>query len=160
MSLQLGISMTDQQVIYSMMRVGRIHPPNRQVLRDISLGFFYGAKIGVLGLNGAGKSTLLRIMAGLDEKHRNIEFRRIVIGEKGKGIGRKAIQKVKHFCFEDLKCHRIWLDVIDTNERAKHLYLSEGFKEEGKLRDCLMANGELKSLIIMSILENEYHTTN
>jgi ATP-binding cassette ChvD family protein len=59
--------MTDQQVIYSMMRVGRIHPPNKQVLRDISLGFFYGAKIGVLGLNGAGKSTLLRIMAGADD---------------------------------------------------------------------------------------------
>jgi ATP-binding cassette ChvD family protein len=58
-----------QQVIYSMVRVGRIHPPNRQVLRDISLGFFYGAKIGVLGLNGAGKSTLLRIMAGVDEDY-------------------------------------------------------------------------------------------
>ena len=55
-----------KQVIYSMMRVGRIHPPNKQVLRDISLGFYYGAKIGVLGLNGAGKSTLLRIMAGVD----------------------------------------------------------------------------------------------
>jgi ATP-binding cassette ChvD family protein len=57
---------SDTQVIYSMMRVGRIHPPNKQVLRDISLGFYYGAKIGVLGLNGAGKSTLLRIMAGVD----------------------------------------------------------------------------------------------
>jgi ATP-binding cassette ChvD family protein len=60
---------SDTQVIYSMMRVGRIHPPNKQVLRDISLGFYYGAKIGVLGLNGAGKSTLLRIMAGLDENY-------------------------------------------------------------------------------------------
>lgn len=59
--------MNDQQVIYSMVRVGRTFPPNRQVLRDISLGFYYGAKIGVLGLNGAGKSTLLRIMAGADD---------------------------------------------------------------------------------------------
>jgi len=57
---------SDTQVIYSMMRVGRIHPPNKQVLRDISLGFYFGAKIGVLGLNGAGKSTLLHIMAGVD----------------------------------------------------------------------------------------------
>ncbi len=57
------------QVIYSMVRVGKIHPPNKQVLRDISLGFFYGAKIGVLGLNGAGKSTLLKIMAGVDEDY-------------------------------------------------------------------------------------------
>jgi len=49
-----------------MSRVGRVHPPNRQVLKDISLGFYYGAKIGVLGLNGSGKSTLLRIIAGVD----------------------------------------------------------------------------------------------
>jgi ATP-binding cassette ChvD family protein len=59
----------DTKIIYSMMRVGRMHPPNKQVLRDISLGFYYGAKIGVLGLNGAGKSTLLRIMAGVDQEY-------------------------------------------------------------------------------------------
>ena len=59
--------MSNEQVIYSMVRVGRMYPPNKQVLRDISLGFFYGAKIGVLGLNGAGKSTLLHIMAGQDD---------------------------------------------------------------------------------------------
>jgi energy-dependent translational throttle protein EttA len=60
--------MTDQQVIFSMTRVSRTFPPgNRPVLRDISLGFYYGAKIGVLGLNGAGKSTLLRIIAGKDQ---------------------------------------------------------------------------------------------
>lgn len=61
--------MNDQQVIYSMMRVGKLYPPNKLVLRDISLGFFYGAKIGVLGLNGAGKSTLLRIMAGVETEY-------------------------------------------------------------------------------------------
>jgi len=54
------------QYIYTMNRVGKIVPPKRVILRDISLSFFPGAKIGVLGLNGAGKSTLLRIMAGID----------------------------------------------------------------------------------------------
>ncbi len=54
------------QYIYTMNRVSKIVPPKRQILRDISLSFFPGAKIGVLGLNGAGKSTLLRIMAGVD----------------------------------------------------------------------------------------------
>ncbi|MFM7432403.1 MAG: ATP-binding cassette domain-containing protein, partial [Gammaproteobacteria bacterium] len=54
------------QYIYTMNRVGKIVPPKRQILRDISLSFFPGAKIGVLGLNGSGKSTLLKIMAGLD----------------------------------------------------------------------------------------------
>jgi sulfate-transporting ATPase len=53
--------------IYSMVRVSRHYPPDRDVLRDITLGFFYGAKIGVIGPNGAGKSSLLRIMAGLDD---------------------------------------------------------------------------------------------
>jgi ATP-binding cassette ChvD family protein len=61
--------LSDQQVIYAMSGVGRIFPPNKQVLRDISLGFYYGAKIGILGLNGAGKSTLLRIMAGVDQDY-------------------------------------------------------------------------------------------
>ncbi len=58
------------QYIYTMNRVGKIVPPKRHILRDISLSFFPGAKIGVLGLNGSGKSTLLKIMAGLDN---NIE---------------------------------------------------------------------------------------
>lgn len=54
------------QYVYTMNRVGKIVPPKRQILRDISLSFFPGAKIGVLGLNGSGKSTLLKIMAGVD----------------------------------------------------------------------------------------------
>jgi sulfate-transporting ATPase len=52
--------------VYTMNRVGKIVPPKRQILKDISLSFFPGAKIGVLGVNGSGKSTLLKIMAGID----------------------------------------------------------------------------------------------
>jgi len=55
------------QFVYTMNRVGKVVPPKREILKDISLSFFPGAKIGVLGLNGAGKSTLLRIMAGIDK---------------------------------------------------------------------------------------------
>src|SRR5881397_109929 len=55
------------QYVFTMNRVGKIVPPKRVILKDISLSFFPGAKIGVLGLNGAGKSSLLRIMAGEDE---------------------------------------------------------------------------------------------
>ena len=54
------------QFVYTMHQVGKVVPPKREILKDISLSFFPGAKIGVLGLNGSGKSTLLRIMAGLD----------------------------------------------------------------------------------------------
>ncbi|HOF30842.1 MAG TPA: energy-dependent translational throttle protein EttA, partial [Burkholderiaceae bacterium] len=56
------------QYVFTMNRVGKIVPPKRQILKDISLSFFPGAKIGVLGLNGSGKSTLLKIMAGLDKE--------------------------------------------------------------------------------------------
>ena len=63
-----GLNMNDKQVIFSTVKVGRVFQPNnKQVLRDISIGFYYGAKIGVLGLNGSGKSTLLNIIAGKDD---------------------------------------------------------------------------------------------
>jgi sulfate-transporting ATPase len=57
----------DKQIIFSLIGVGRVQPPKRQVLKDIYLSFYYGAKIGVLGANGSGKSTLLRIIAGVDK---------------------------------------------------------------------------------------------
>ena len=57
------------QYVYTMSRVGKVVPPSRTILKDISLSFFPGAKIGVLGLNGSGKSTLLRIMAGVDKDY-------------------------------------------------------------------------------------------
>ena len=60
--------MSDQQIIFSMNRVSKTFPSNnKQVLKDIHLSFFYGAKIGIIGLNGSGKSTLLKIIAGLDK---------------------------------------------------------------------------------------------
>jgi ATP-binding cassette ChvD family protein len=59
----------DKQVIFSLVNVGKVYPPKRQVLREIYLGFYFGAKIGVLGLNGSGKSSLLRIIAGVDQNY-------------------------------------------------------------------------------------------
>ncbi len=59
----------DKQVIFSLVGVGKVYPPKKQVLRDIYLGFYYGAKIGVLGLNGSGKSSLLKIIAGTDPNY-------------------------------------------------------------------------------------------
>lgn len=59
----------DKQVIFSLVNVGKVYPPKRQVLREIYLGFYYGAKIGVLGLNGSGKSSLLKIIAGIDPNY-------------------------------------------------------------------------------------------
>ncbi len=59
----------DKKIIFSMMGVGKIYPPNKQVLKNIYLSFFYGAKIGIIGLNGSGKSTLLKIISGLEQSY-------------------------------------------------------------------------------------------
>lgn len=59
----------DKKIIFSMVGVGKVIPPNRQILKDIYLSFFYGAKIGIIGLNGSGKSSLLKIIAGLDKSY-------------------------------------------------------------------------------------------
>ena len=76
------------QYIYTMNRVSKMVPPKREILKDISLSFFPGAKIGVLGLNGAGKSTLLKIMAGVDQ-----EFHGEAWAADGARIGRLSLKK-------------------------------------------------------------------
>src|SRR5437660_6003565 len=63
------MSLSDKQIIFALIGVGRVNPPKKEVLKDIYLSFYYGAKIGVLGLNGSGKSTLLRIIAGVDKDY-------------------------------------------------------------------------------------------
>jgi ATP-binding cassette ChvD family protein len=74
--------MADEKIIFSMARVNKIYPPSKQVLKNIYLSFFYGAKIGVLGLNGSGKSSLLRIIAGLDK-----EFQGEVVSDQTFTVG-------------------------------------------------------------------------
>jgi RimJ/RimL family protein N-acetyltransferase len=96
------------------------------------------------------------IMAGLANSNHNIEFRRIVISGKGKGFGRETLKLIKKIAFEQLHTHRLWLDVRLKNQIAQNLYISEGFIEEGILRECIFYNGNYESLIVMSILESEY----
>ena len=59
----------DKKIIFSMVGVNKIFPPQKQVLKNIYLSFFYGVKIGIIGLNGSGKSTLLKIIAGIDKEY-------------------------------------------------------------------------------------------
>jgi energy-dependent translational throttle protein EttA len=66
----LCVRSMSSQYIFTMHRLSKLHPPNKMVLENITLAFYPGAKIGVLGYNGAGKSTLLRIMAGADQEYR------------------------------------------------------------------------------------------
>lgn len=96
------------------------------------------------------------LLTGIANKNNSIEFRRIVIHQKGKGYGRSAIKAIKQHCFEKLNANRLWLDVLENNARARYLYHSEGFKEEGKLRASVLIEQEYHNLIIMSILKSEY----
>jgi diamine N-acetyltransferase len=96
------------------------------------------------------------ILAGIESTSHSIEFKRIVICEKGKGFGREALKLIKKTAFGKLNAHRLWLDVKYKNTRARNLYKSEGFIEEGILRQCILYNGSYESLVIMSILKNEY----
>ena len=99
------------------------------------------------------------VLAGLKNENSCLEFRRIVIVDKGKGYGRETIQLIKKLCFEKLACHRLWLDVFDYNTRAIAIYESESFKLEGNLRECIKKNNKYESLLLMSILKQEYQSS-
>lgn len=96
------------------------------------------------------------LFAGIQNPSHNIELRRIVITTKGQGFGREALSLSKTFAFETLKAHRLWLDVKTFNDRARHIYKTEGFVEEGIMRESMLYNGQYDSMVLMSILEQEY----
>lgn len=96
------------------------------------------------------------ILVGLKNPHQSLEFRRIVITDKGHGYGRATIRFVKQLAFEQYHAHRLWLDVRAHNRRAQQLYQSEGFVIEGTLRECTKVEEHFESLVIMSLLCSEY----
>ncbi|MGB3533395.1 MAG: GNAT family protein [Microcoleaceae cyanobacterium] len=96
------------------------------------------------------------ILSDLKSIHRRIFLQRIVIAEPGKGQGKIALKLIMQKVFEDYKAHRFWLDVFEYNHRAIHVYQSIGFKEEGKLREAFKRGEKYHSMLIMSILEDEY----
>ena len=100
------------------------------------------------------------ILQGCRNPHRSVELKRIVLQPKGQGLGRECVRMLKRMAFADLHAHRFWLDVKALNERALVLYRSEGFVEEGRLRESvrLMVTGAdgYDSLVVMSMLDREY----
>jgi len=100
------------------------------------------------------------ILFGGESKDKVLEFRRLAINEKGSGFGREAVRLLKKLCFEELKYHRLWLDVYSDNGRAIHVYESEGFIFEGELRDKFKIDSSYRSQRIYSMLEDEYKSKN
>ena len=96
------------------------------------------------------------IMTGIENPNNSIEFKRFVICKKDKGFGKIALKLIKEYAFDELDANRLWLDVRHKNYRAQNVYKSQGFKEEGVLRECILYNESYESLIIMSMLKSEY----
>jgi RimJ/RimL family protein N-acetyltransferase len=102
------------------------------------------------------------ILQGCRNPHRSVELKRIVLQAdvQGRGLGRVCVRLLKRMAFRDLHAHRFWLDVKQLNTRALALYRSEGFVEEGCLRESVRLHGDdadgYDSLIVMSLLDREY----
>ena len=98
------------------------------------------------------------ILQGCRNPHRSIELKRIVLQAElhGRGHGRAAIRLLAQMAFRDLGAHRLWLDVKGRNVRAQALYRSEGFVEEGRLRESVRTGDGYDSLVVMSMLEAEH----
>jgi RimJ/RimL family protein N-acetyltransferase len=123
---------------------------HRAALQDSDCGHW------IIEAKETGKPAGYVILRGLQNPHASIEFMRIVISEKKKGLGRETLRLVKRIAFEQLQTHRLWLDVRDFNVRAQNLYRSEGFVQEGVLRECRKQEEQYSSLIVMSMLETEW----
>src|SRR5688500_12902060 len=97
------------------------------------------------------------ILQGCRNPHGSVELKRIVLQPKGLGLGRACVRLLKLMAFRDLHAHRFWLDVKTLNTRALALYASEGFVEEGRLRESVRVGEGYDSLVVMSMLDREYH---
>jgi len=108
---------------------------------------------------GAGYPSVgFAILQGCRNPHRSIELKRMVLrpDAQGQGIGRDCIRWLAQVAFRDLNAHRFWLDVKALNVRAQALYRSEGFVEEGRLRESVRTADGYDSLIVMSMLAQEH----
>ena len=96
------------------------------------------------------------VLLRMHPEDRAVELRRLAVTDKGRGHGRAALRLAMALAFEEHGAHRLWLDVKPDNERARALYRSAGFVEEGTLRDALYHGGRFESLVVMSILRPEW----
>lgn len=96
----------------------------------------------------------------LDMQNRSLRIGLDVLPElRGKGFGGKIYEAIKFYAFNHLNIHRLWLEVLETNTYAMHLYEKWGFTEEGRFREAIFRDGKWVDYVIMSILEREYRGT-
>jgi len=96
------------------------------------------------------------ILQGCRNPNASVELKRIVLQPKGQGYGRACVRLLVQIAFRDLGAHRFWLDVRSANARALALYRGEGFVEEGRLRESVRSGSGYDSLVVLSMLKDEY----
>jgi RimJ/RimL family protein N-acetyltransferase len=96
------------------------------------------------------------ILLGFEEGNSSIEFKRFVVAQPGHGLGRRLLAEILRIVFDEIGAHRFFLDVVEDNLRARHLYKSFGFTEECVLREATQRDGAWLSLVLMSLLDHEY----
>lgn len=109
----------------------------------------------LIGENAAGPAGFA-VLAGVANPHRSIELVRIAVKTPGVGLGLPFLLRIMDHAFSELAAHRLWLDVMEHNSRARRVYETAGFNRDGVLRDAVFAQRRFVSLIVMSILEWEW----
>jgi ATP-binding cassette ChvD family protein len=139
--------MSDEKIIFSMAGVSKIYPPQKQVLKNIYLSFFYGAKIGVVGLNGSGKSSLLKIIAGLDKSYQGE-----VVFNSGYSVGYLAQEPI----LDETKTVREVVEegvaevtaILKEYEEVNEAFgLEENYSDPDKMDKLMARQGELQDKI-------------
>lgn len=97
------------------------------------------------------------ILLGLSSMDKSVELKRVVISAPGQGHGKKLLHFIADRVFNRYKAHRLFLDVYETNPRARHVYGTFGFSVDGTLREAAYRDGHFYSMTLMSILDREYH---
>ncbi|MBI1774904.1 MAG: GNAT family N-acetyltransferase [Proteobacteria bacterium] len=111
----------------------------------------------VVAESDAGDWVGFAFLRDIRSANRCIEMQRIAVNRSDAGYGRALMKRVTWLAFEEYSAHRVWFDVIETNARARHVYRSLGFVEEGVFREAkLYQDGFYYSLVLMAMLEGEY----
>ncbi|RCW39863.1 GNAT family N-acetyltransferase [Paenibacillus prosopidis] len=106
--------------------------------------------------NKQGEQVGYVILTGLLDSNKAVCVKRITNKIKGRGYGKETMKLIIKWIFENTDTHRVWLDVKDFNQRAKHVYESVGFIYEGTLRDSYFNGKKFESLVVLSLLRHEY----
>jgi RimJ/RimL family protein N-acetyltransferase len=105
-----------------------------------------------------GQIAGFAVLLGLRSEHKSVELKRIVVSVPNQGMGRKLLTVIADRAFNEHRAHRLWLDVFASNDRARHVYESFGFRTEGMLREAVYRDGAYHSLFLMSLLDSEYQS--